>query len=458
MTELVSIPENELEAPERSSKMKGLRKRVRSVGRKAKAVCKVTANAMRFQLNTVASIFTMCSANTVTEEIPDEVIYASVPSRNNSRVDLAEQPAETSASEPAETNVPVPAETGASEPEPEPAPAEVTEEPACIALAEPVTHAETALVPVEAASAQEPAVPEETAKEETHLPKAAAKDDISVVFCLSEFIREIEDIVQNTSLMPCASYAPGIILFYLKQKRNHLHEQLKNIELAFHTTPDSASPTDMDQDVVKFLVAEALEPTECISHWLSSDEPLQAAYTDLYKTIIKTLFEENKQGTRTERTIVFYCQALKYIRTVLDLALQDVEQEPLDHLPVPHLFTDLLSNLSKPESVSALLEARVQQADAECNEDLDSEYIATDGEEEHNTTAVPDPAAMMETLMTSPLFQKQREMNILEGNIVEDFSHTCSPEMQKGMDAALSYIMQVGVPTPIARCLSPKNI
>ncbi|EHY64464.1 hypothetical protein NERG_02541 [Nematocida ausubeli] len=258
--------------------------------------------------------------------------------------------------------------------------------------------------------------------------------------------------------MPCASYAPGIILFYLKQKRNHLHEQLKNIELAFHTTPDSASPTDMDQDVVKFLVAEALEPTECISHWLSSDEPLQAAYTDLYKTIIKTLFEENKQGTRTERTIVFYCQALKYIRTVLDLALQDVEQEPLDHLPAPHLFTDLLSNLSKPESVAALLEARVQQADAECNEDLDSEYIATDGEEEHNTTVVPDPAAMMETLMTSPLFQKQREMNILEGNIVEDFSHTSSPEMQKGMDAALSYIMHVGVPTPIARCLSPKNI
>ncbi|KAI5165196.1 hypothetical protein NEAUS04_2452, partial [Nematocida ausubeli] len=79
MTELVSIPENELEAPERSSKMKGLRKRVRSVGRKAKAVCKVTVNAMRTQLNTVASIFTMCSANTVTEEIPDEVIYASVP-------------------------------------------------------------------------------------------------------------------------------------------------------------------------------------------------------------------------------------------------------------------------------------------------------------------------------------------------------------------------------------------
>ncbi|KAI5138640.1 hypothetical protein NEAUS07_2410, partial [Nematocida ausubeli] len=28
----------------------------------------------------------------------------------------------------------------------------------------------------------------------------------------------------------------------------------------------------------------------------------------------------------------------------------------------------------------------------------------------------------------------------------------------KGMDAALSYIMHVGVPTPIARCLSPKNI
>ncbi|EHY64239.1 hypothetical protein NERG_02715, partial [Nematocida ausubeli] len=268
MTELVSIPENELEAPERSSKIKGLRKRVRSVGRKAKAVCKVTVNAMRTQLNTVASIFTMCSASTVTEEIPDEVIYASVPSRNNSRVDLAEQPAETSA--------PVPAETSASEPEP--ALAEVTEEPACIALAEPVTHTETALVPVEAASAQEPAVPEETAEEETHLPKAAAKNDISVVFCLSEFIREIEDIVQNTSLMPCASYAPGIILFYLKQKRNHLHEQLKNTELAFHTTPDSASPTDMDQDVVKFLVAEALEPTECISHWLSSDEPLQAAY------------------------------------------------------------------------------------------------------------------------------------------------------------------------------------
>ncbi|KAI5135449.1 hypothetical protein NEAUS07_1164, partial [Nematocida ausubeli] len=141
MTELVSIPENELEAPERSSKMKGLRKRVRSVGRKAKAVCKVTVNAMRFQLNTVASIFTMCSANTVTEEIPDEVIYASVPSRNNSRVDLAEQPAETIASETAETSAPVPAETSASEPEP--ALAEVTEEPACIALAEPVTHTET---------------------------------------------------------------------------------------------------------------------------------------------------------------------------------------------------------------------------------------------------------------------------------------------------------------------------
>ncbi|KAI5164004.1 hypothetical protein NEAUS03_2405, partial [Nematocida ausubeli] len=107
---------------------------------------------------------------------------------------------------------------------------------------------------------------------------------------------------------------------------------------------------------------------------------------------------------------------------------------------------------------AALLEARVQQADAECNEDLDSEYIATDEEEVHDATVVPDPAAMMETLMTSPLFQKQREMNILEGNIVEDFSHTCSPEMQKGMDAALSYIMHVGVPTPIARCLSPKNI
>ncbi|KAI5164266.1 hypothetical protein NEAUS03_2465, partial [Nematocida ausubeli] len=222
MTELVSIPENELEAPERSSKMKGLRKRVRSVGRKAKAVCKVTVNAMRFQLNTVTSIFTMCSANTVTEEISDEVIYASVPSRNNSRADLAEQPAETSASEP--VPAPVPAETSANESAP--APAEVTEEPACIALPEvteePATQTETALVPVEAASAQERTVPEETVEEETHLPKAAAKDDISVVFCLSEFIREIEDIVQNTSLMPCASYAPAIILFYLKQKRNHL--------------------------------------------------------------------------------------------------------------------------------------------------------------------------------------------------------------------------------------------
>ncbi|KAH9385180.1 uncharacterized protein NEMAJ01_0076 [Nematocida major] len=64
----------------------------------------------------------------------------------------------------------------------------------------------------------------------------------------------------------------------------------------------------------------------------------------------------------------------------------------------------------------------------------------------------PDPVAIMNNLMTSELFQKQREKNIKDGNlVVKDLSNS-SPEMKKEQESSIDYIMRMGVPTPIARC------
>ncbi|OAG32934.1 hypothetical protein NEIG_02447 [Nematocida sp. ERTm5] len=431
---------NQSERPNHSGFLRSIKRNANSVGRRVKNTSKATLKLALAPVKIMISMCSMCSTSTPNNSSEDEIISISIPKRKqrqskNDDLNNTLNPGSTA-------TVQIPSNQISSE-----------------------LNDKSNDLPIlvkEVSENQKPRAVNELSPitEETKIFKT--NQDIPMIFLLTEFIREIVDIVKNTAYMKCSSYSPLLIFFYLKQKRNHLYEQWRttisrNIE--FHISTVDPNPVDMHRDVIEFLMAEALSPCPIMNYWLLRTESFQSAYAELYYSVINTLFQENKNNTRTEKIIIFYCQVLKYVKDLITYTIQDLKEGSPGECTESHLFTDLLFNLRKSVHVSSFLagEHTLSDKDVSAYDEIEDVYVSSDDKPLGNSSEVPDPVAILENLMTSPLFQKLRAKNILDGTIQETSPDAFSPEEKKQFDSSISYVMRMGVPTPIVKCVSPKN-
>ncbi|KAI5144993.1 hypothetical protein NEPAR04_2307 [Nematocida parisii] len=438
MTSPQSTP-HQSERPNHSGLLRSIKRSANSVGRRVKNTSKATLKLALAPVKIVINMCSMCSTSTLITSSEDEIISISIPNirqRQSNRSGLNSGYSGSAATVQIPSNQ-IPSELNRKS----------NELPSLVK--DPSEHQKP-----QAVSELSPIT------EETKIFKT--NQDIPMTFLLTEFIREIIDIVKNTAYMKCSSYSPLLIFFYLKQNRNHLHEQWRttisrNIE--FHVSTADPNPVDMHRDVIEFLVAEALSPCPIMNYWLLRTESFQDAYAELYYSVINTLFQENKNNTRTEKIITLYCQVLRYVKDLITYAIQDLKEGSPCECTESHLFTDLLFNLRKSVGVSSFLAAEhtLSDKDVSAYDETEDVYVSSDDKPFGNSNEVPDPGAILENLMTSPLFQKLRAKNILDGTIQETSSGVLSPEEKKQLDSSISYVMRMGTPTPIVKCVSPKN-
>ncbi|KAI5191100.1 hypothetical protein NEMIN01_1369 [Nematocida minor] len=354
------------------------------------------------------------------------------------------------------------------------------------------------------------------------------------------FVKKVENILQKAAHMRNVSYAPILLLFYLKQEKYKISSELELAEMIFHTSEEDVldGKSDLHDEVIEYLVAEGLEPTICMSYWLSFQRSLEEAYTSLYRTVLDTLLSTDKCSTKTKKNLVFYNALLKQVRDIFSFKLAELEKIQSYEPSESEVFSELVERFLQSKKVEEFLRVNEENeisgderedgeeeeyasnytqedtqeaqqeteqkaeyeiddeinveaaqnaenninAEAECEisdeaqQDIEQEavyssegYQSSEDIDEYDgrvydhvlhvyaddevvcNNDLPDTAAIMNNLMTSPLFKKQREKNIQEGNIEERDISSCSPEELRGIDACINYIRHVGVPTPIAR-------
>ncbi|KAI5160076.1 hypothetical protein NEAUS03_0852 [Nematocida ausubeli] len=185
----------------------------------------------------------------------------------------------------------------------------------------------------------------------------AVKNNEAVLEHVVKFISTIESIVNHASPMKDASYAPVLLLFYLKQENYKISRDLQLAEVAFHAV-DTAPEEDVHSDVATYLVADGLEPTICINYWMAYKVDLENSYSSLYKAVVSTLLEPNKANTRSEKTLVFYKEVLMCVRNIVSYALAEMHEERDADFVEDTMFTELVEKLMRGPHVKEYLKIR----------------------------------------------------------------------------------------------------
>ncbi|KAI5189109.1 hypothetical protein NEMIN01_0275 [Nematocida minor] len=213
----------------------------------------------------------------------------------------------------------------------------------------------------------------------------ASKKDEKTLEETIRFIKDVEAIVQDESFMADASFTPILLLFYLKKEQYAITCELELAEIVFHApVEDSAEKTsDLEDEVIEYLVAEGLEPTICISYWISCINTLEHAYGSLYRTVLGSLLDSTKAGTRTHKTIVFYNAVLKGIRNIVSVKLAQMEKLENPEFRKSEIFTDAVEKIMLSKKV---IEFITHTVPFDFGNSMQSAYTLDEQEDEESST------------------------------------------------------------------------
>lgn len=190
--------------------------------------------------------------------------------------------------------------------------------------------------------------------------QAAGEKNASILLEIINFIREIEKIVHSTQSIKDAVYTPFVILLHIKKHYSEVKTmELKWIEDMINTEiPERIveSPAeDLHNEVIEYFIAEGMEPTMCISYWISCCKPLEKAYASLYNAVLASAQNKHKDGSKTERSMIFYNTVLKSVREKVSNDLANLEEPENPQFEDSELFTEIVEKTMLYERVQGYI-------------------------------------------------------------------------------------------------------
>ncbi|OAG32426.1 hypothetical protein NEIG_01349 [Nematocida sp. ERTm5] len=195
----------------------------------------------------------------------------------------------------------------------------------------------------------------ETSSIRSIIPSSVHKTNHTIISYVEDFIEQLYRIVIHSSPMRDSSYLPVLMLFYLKQSKYTIPNDLIRAEEQFHVvnTDSTITSEDLPDEVVEYLIAEGLEPTVCINYWMAYKCTLEQVYSKFYRSLLTAVLAPNKTHTRTENTLLFYREVLFCVRDLISYSLADMQEELHTNTDFIEetLFTNLLETLSQSKCV-----------------------------------------------------------------------------------------------------------
>lgn len=202
------------------------------------------------------------------------------------------------------------------------------------------------------------------------------KENAECISGVIEFIGSLVKVVNDSAHVNDTAYTPILLLITMKETYSPGSMEDKWAEgMSYISGPkERASPSnpDLHSDVIEYIVTEGLDPTICISYWISHCKPLEKAYISLYDAVLGSLYSKKKEGTKIEKNMLFYNLVLKTIRTYISYKLAELNDPVEEESEESRFFIDAIESLLKRESVKKYI--NIDRTSPEINKDFQKIY------------------------------------------------------------------------------------
>ncbi|KAH9385452.1 uncharacterized protein NEMAJ01_0348 [Nematocida major] len=226
-------------------------------------------------------------------------------------------------------------------------------------------------------------------------PSAPASPNLEVPREVKRLIRGITAIAKSTYAMNDASYLPVILLQHLRQESARIPSELEHASQEFHGT-NRKSPMrrkDIPEESIRSAFTTALTPTPFMTNKFMYSFSMYMEYTSMWNSVMSSIFKKNKNKTRSEDTILFYCYVLKFIRELVSEKLSKLGET----------FFECIVD---PEDEGLQIEPEDEE---ECSAESTASNDEAPSQDTESAPLESTSVQVVDELQENPLFKRQRE-------------------------------------------------